>query len=467
MPATRLTIPSAYQTLGFPTPKRDRFGMRNDPIYLAARPIDGGFEYVLVHSRPLTGQTLFFFLKEASGEYGIHGMRKHVAGSYSLYETRPPYEFYNPDDAEFNYRQHRFHDRVGKYGIGEQFTAFEREACPDWVRVTDDDSIDSVFAVLRRTWIIRDMRETAAWQIDKWKQEIPKTPPWWGAEMIYKLIHKIHPTDELEDIWRTYRGRNNYEPFGKALGEYIDSISEDAAVDLVGNAYRQFPYAIRGSTNHTLANRLVIDLAGRQTWIEMPYVYAEIIKGNEVLQYPVPKVHFVDGTVVLSDENGTYARLGLGEGDDPSRLVPWSIEDFHLPDANYTNGLYPAVAWRVSRDGERTFLSHDETIQAVREAGIPVKGTPDSYLGKIMIRYFGASGEFEESPSERKWLKRMGLPGSDQKREIGMRELPVFIQLPQHQQDLLGSEFLMAAEATLLRNLGHEDTVAQPEPILL
>jgi hypothetical protein len=144
-----------------------------------------------------------------------------------------------------------------------------------------------------------------------------------------------------------------------------------------------------------------------------------------------------------------HAKLEFFESDLTPSGIDYRITEYKDPISTAIDGLHAAVAWRIHRDGTRKFLDYSETQAAVEAARVPITGQTDTYLGRMMIRYFRQHGELAEDASQEKWLPRMGLPGSSTQQFIRQRETPVWVSLPQHEDDLLGSAFVEGVEVSL------------------
>lgn len=446
----------------FPVPSFDKLGLAADALVVASTETETGQEFVLVHTRPFAGEALNYFLNNCSASSYSSTSRKHAQSTIKPLSVRRLSTQASADDRNFIKHEARLHQQGGKFGIGNTMRAFERDVRQDWQDAFDDPLTDSVYYPLFRTQVYADLSEAAGWQVGEWKAQMPNKPSWWGAEAVHKVLMHVAPTDKLEALSKSYWNNRHlaweqreqepegtqkaYEKFGQELSDYIDRLPQDVRDDIIGRAYSQLPGARQGSANHTLARRLIVDLAGQRHWIEMPYVYNTKPGATDELLFPEPEIEFVDCTVRLSDDNGTSVKLKVHSNDDATAPVKWSIDSYSLPATHYTSGRYPSVAWHVDRLGERVFYDQAATVRAAHEAGLPIQGTPDSYLGKLMIKYFGQEDEYQPSEPEMKWMTRMGLPGTNEKRDITIRELPVWIQLPQHQPDLLNSRFIKASE---------------------
>ncbi len=464
MSAERLRSVTVETEPGFPAPLRDRLGLATDPIHLSSRITPKGQEFVLVHSRPFSGAQMHMFLNSVAPytDYRANNRRIYdrlVNPTPNRVREKPRRGEPEEDFEDMLQRVHRATDETG---TGLAFSQFVAKVGREWTEALDDPNLDSVFVPLAALWCFRDLSATAHMQIEKWKELMPNKPERWGAEAVHNVLTHTSPNEQLEALREEYgRSRHEawqnreedpdgtekaYERFGQNLSLYLDGLSEDERVNLVGKAYSELPGARRGHANHTLARRLIVDLKGRQHWIEMPYVYDLKVGRTDKLVFPEPILDIDDATIGISDKKGTSVKLEFADTGDDFEPQPWSIREYTLPESSYVNGRYPAIAWRVDRDGNKSFLSHSETATAVLEAGIPIRGIADSYLGKLLVRYFRQRGEQVESEADGKWLTRMGLPDSDSTRPITDRELPVWIQLPQHQPDLLSSQFIQAAE---------------------
>lgn len=131
------------------------------------------------------------------------------------------------------------------------------------------------------------------------------------------------------------------------------------------------------------------------------------------------------------------------EGVSWSSLLP---EKYEFPQLAYRVGLFAVSAWSKDENGVRSFHDHSTTAEAAQAARLPIQGQPDSYLGKLMVRYFSEPGEFAPRV-DGAWAFRVGLVPGGKKNKISIRELAPWIQLPMHQPDLVNSSFIQAAEA--------------------
>lgn len=439
----------------FPQPPQDKLGLAKDAFFIASQPHEDGQEFVLVHPRPFMGQSLNFFL-DNEAPYKTGSLPRQSFIEENVYSRLSPEKETTVHSDDFEQRLHRLHRHIGRQGIGIAFIAFYEEMYSSWANAFQDGQTDSVYFPLNHAQIYGDFRAYTQWQVEQWKRQMPVQPVWWGAEAIRKLLEMIAPTDRLAEITAGYHNTRRsadegYVKLGHALIRYLEELPGEAADDLVGNALARLPYASKGSANHTLARRLIIDLAGKRHWIEMPHVYDIKLGSTDELQFPEPSVEFSGETVTIFDENGVSVELECEEDDDPSRPMKWSICKYTLPTSNYRQGQYPAVAWKRDTNGQRTFLNQADTVEIVRSAGIPIQGSPDSYLGKLLVRHFRQEQEYKESALTKTWQTEMSLLGRNgAKRRITIRELPVWIQLPQHQQDLVNSHFIRAAETLLV-----------------
>lgn len=429
----------------FPMPAEDRLGLATDALLVASTETESGQDFIALHTRPFAGEALNVYLSMCAPAGNRNTRRAYTQVIHEPLEVHGKGSYESDADREFIRRQAKLHHSVGGFGIGVAMRAFEQEVRQDWHDALEDHQTDAVYYSLLRTDIYRDISVAAQWQIDQWKSQTTVQPQWWGAEAIYELLQSIAPTERLSELFAPYgKNRAEYEAFGGSIRDYLGSLAPDVRDDVVGRAYSRLPGARTGSANHSHAQRLIVDSARQRHWIELPR------SQNGGSLFVEPTVGFEDnGTIRISSEDGVSVRLRIHESADDTAPATWAVGDYTLPGNYYESGRYPAVAWHVSAEGDRVFYDQADTVRVAREAGLPVRGTPDSYLGKLLLKYFGQPGEYQPSEPEMKWLKEMGLPGSDSKRSITPRELPVWIQLPQHQPDLLNSAFIQASEAVV------------------
>ena len=100
-------------------------------------------------------------------------------------------------------------------------------------------------------------------------------------------------------------------------------------------------------------------------------------------------------------------------------------------------GLCPALAWEGGES--RRFLAPDEAAGALDAAGVTLPGAADDYLGRALLLL--AHRDVAAS-----WRTMMSLGGPTKIRKITGREFPVWVDLPQHQPDLLASPVLERVE---------------------
>ncbi|HSW47861.1 MAG TPA: hypothetical protein VLG67_02160 [Candidatus Saccharimonadales bacterium] len=417
----------------FPPPMRDRLGLAKDPIYLSSRQTQEGQEFVLVHSRPFLGEAMHTFLNTVAPYRKTHWNRRHAAGNFTPAEDE--HHLIHEPGREASDREEAMHRRVGKYGIGTEYIKFGKEVRRDWAKAFEDPETDTVFTPLSSLIAIADFKAFRDWQISQW---LPDTPDYEGSS-------RSRPRWVADMINGIYSSRHLYATYDQNIRNFIASLDEAERDNLVGRALSGFE---KPGFSHWHAHNLVLDLAGQRHWYSPLYKYGGFHVGlTDELEYPIPTIEF-DGSnfVTISNDENVYVKLRFGEPEDATSQSPWTIESYKLPESYYELGRFAAVAWRINQDGQREFFDQQATVEAARNADIPILGVPDSYLGKILLRYFRQPGEYEESPAERKWLKEVGLPGSPIKRPITQRELPVWMQKEEHQQDLLNSQFLQAAE---------------------
>ena len=102
-------------------------------------------------------------------------------------------------------------------------------------------------------------------------------------------------------------------------------------------------------------------------------------------------------------------------------------------------GLCPALAWEGGPG--RRFLAPDEAAGALDAAGV-APGVADDYLGRglLLLAHRDVAAA---------WKPMMSLGGPTKIRKITGREFPVWVDLPQHQPDLLASPVLDRVEQLL------------------
>ena len=433
----------------FPLPADDSLGLAADKLLVAATYTDAGQKFVAVHTRPFAGESLNFFLHQCAASSYSNNSRISTQSSIEPLNVRRLSPHASEDDRAFIKEEARLHYQIGGYGIGASVRAFERDVRTGWQEALDDPLTDSVYSPLLRAQVFTDLSEAARWQIGEWKARIPKEPTWRGAAAVHEVLTHVAPTKELEAIKAKYSWRSSEEAylrFGRELCGYLDRLPQEESENIIGKAYSQLADVRQYGAHHTQANQMVLSMSDKKSWMEIPLAVGDLSDATDEPLFPEPTIEFVGGSVQISDDKDTSVKLNIREEGNLTAPVEWSISAYTLPPAYYANGRFAVVAWQTDRRGEREFCNQEDTVRAVQEAGLPIEGHPDSYLGKLLVKYFEQEGEYQSSVPGQKWLTSMGLPGSDQQRKITVRELPVWIQLAQHQQDLLASEFVRAAE---------------------
>jgi hypothetical protein len=100
-------------------------------------------------------------------------------------------------------------------------------------------------------------------------------------------------------------------------------------------------------------------------------------------------------------------------------------------------GLCPVVAWQSAP--VRRFLTREERAKMLAQAGVPLPGVADGYLGLGLLLL--ANPDLAAS-----WQTMMSLGGVTKIRKMTGREFPVWVDLPAHQPALLASPVLARAE---------------------
>jgi hypothetical protein len=432
MSAERIKSLTVEAEQGFSAPIEDRLGLARDPMYLSSRKTTEGQEFVLVHSRPFLGESMLTFFNMVAPARHTNWNRRHAASTFSPAEDR--HHLMDEPGREAPDRQEDMHRRKSKYGIGAEYIKFGQEVRRDWAKAFKNPETDTVYTPLSSLIPIADFKAFRDWQISQW---LPDSPDYQGSSG----RRPRWVADMLSGIY----GRHLYATHDQSIRDFIESLDEAGRDTLVGHALSKYE---NPGFSHWGAHNLVLDLAGQRHWFNPLYKYGGFHVGlTDELEYPVPTIEF-DGEslVTISNDENVHVKLRFGKPVDATSQSPWTVESYKLPESYYKDGRYAAVAWRTSHDGHREFLDQQATVEAARNADMPILGVPDSYLGKILLRYFRRPGEYEESKAERKWLREMGLPGSPNKRHITQRELPVWMQKEEHQQDLLVSNFIQAAE---------------------
>lgn len=437
---------------GFPAPMRDRLGLARDPIHLSSRTTPAGQEFVLVHSRPLLGESMVTFLDSVVPHSDRGNMyRRRMRSIYAFGDLPSGYDVSKDPPSIGQTDIHALHKGARSGEIGEAIRAFDTDVHREWVQVLSDPSHDSVFAPLPGMMVFGDFSQKAKSTIDGWKAMLKEEDPERDTRQLLDVLSEIAPTDGLRKIKSHYR--NIYKDFaklGQDLANYLDNLSDDDKENIAGMALSRYGSK---SLYQPGVYRLIVDLSTKRYWYDKPTHYfeeADYDFSPKRKNLPMDsEIAVTDkGKIVISDDRtGVSIEVDSKDGPDPLKPLRWEITSQTLPDNSKRSGRYAAVAWRVDGLGGREFLTHAETTAAVLDSDVQIEGAPDSYLGKLLLRYFRQPGEQEESTVGRKWLSEMGLPGSTSgKRKIRLQELPAWIQLERHQGDLLNSNFITAAE---------------------
>jgi hypothetical protein len=103
-------------------------------------------------------------------------------------------------------------------------------------------------------------------------------------------------------------------------------------------------------------------------------------------------------------------------------------------------GLSPVLAWQT--EPVRRFLAADELTAALAETRLALPGIADGYLGRGLLL-------LADPALAVSWQTRMALGGVTKVRNITGREFPAWVDLPDHQANLLGSPLLGRVERLL------------------
>jgi hypothetical protein len=150
--------------------------------------------------------------------------------------------------------------------------------------------------------------------------------------------------------------------------------------------------------------------------------------------YSLPDAPFP--SILLREHEG--APRGMGEAY--ARFVAQARPQWLAALQGTGPGLCPVVAWQTAH--ARRFTVFDEWIRALDQAGMPLRGVPDTYLGRGLLLL--AHPILADS-----WETLMSLGGVTKARKITGREFPVWVDLPAHQPALLASPLLAKAERLL------------------
>lgn len=436
------------QTESFPLPIRDSLGLANDPIHIAAIETHEGNGFAVAHSRPFMGESMLTLLNSVAPYRHTHWNRRHAANTFEPVEER--WHAMDRPGREYAEVREAMHSGSGKHGIGAAYRAFGSEVRHEWAETFLEPSTDAVYAPLSGLKAYPDFTTVRDHQLAAW---VPENPDYEGfdrhrPQKISQMLNSRNVCGP-ETAWSD----RDYAVHDRLLKEFFDGLSEDEKDDVVGKALSSHE---KPGVSHWPANNLVLDLTGQRLWYTPQYEYGGFNVGlTDQLQFPVPSVTFGDSRhATIYDDSGVAVKLKFDEPAAAGLPSSWTIENYTLPQHYYTEGRYAAIAW-LQDQGESQpvrFLDQSETVDAVRQTDMPIAGTPDSYLGRALIRYFRQPGEYVEqpgAPADQKWVTLMGLPGSASKREITQRELPVWLRMPQHQPDLLNSQFLQTLPEVL------------------
>lgn len=448
-----------------PEPVQDHLGLRLDPIYMAKGEDDQGEVFVAVHSRPFEGGPLHMLIEEVMPVKHTHWVRKHSSSILKFPDNADlgPYE---DGSQSHNNKMQRIHSaREGASAIGDTYVKFSRDARRSWVDRLAVEDADAVYAPLTRMRIIDDFPPFADASIERWvddKLEIivgdigEFTLPGLNKVLTQKYIDRISQTrsgsTHWADVQMIQEGPAWFDD-REQLVAYLGSLNEQERTDLVG----QFTAAYSWEHGRSRpANRLLVDPSNADYWYHAPQVYDPNIETPagigmimDETQHPFPDIELRDDRTMTISHGAMYADFEFFDSERTSSGLDYRVTSYKDHEGAAQNGMHPGVAWRQLSDGSREFFDFDTTQRLVEEARIPVEGSVDTYLGKIMLRYYRQEGELEEDVGGQKWLSRMGLPGTDRKVPILQREVAVWTSLPQHASDLLSTEFVEGVELSL------------------
>jgi hypothetical protein len=175
----------------------------------------------------------------------------------------------------------------------------------------------------------------------------------------------------------------------------------------------------------SLAGERLTDYLGRVAPFGCP------VPGSLIRAYSLPDAPFPS---VLLEEHDA-APDGIGESYN--RFLSHARRLWLAALAEIGPGLCPLVGWQTAP--VRRFLTPDERVAALSEAGVILAGVPDGYLGLGLLLL--ANPDLAAS-----WPTLMSLGGVTKIRKITGREFPVWVDLPAHQPALLASPVLSQVE---------------------
>ena len=155
------------------------------------------------------------------------------------------------------------------------------------------------------------------------------------------------------------------------------------------------------------------------------------VPGSLIRAYSLPDAPFP--SILLQEHND--APDGIGEAYN--RFLSHARHPWLAALAETGPGLCPVLAWQSVP--VRRFLTPDERVGALTEAGVALPGVADGYLGLGLLLL--ANPDLAAS-----WQTLMSLGGVTKARKITGREFPVWVDLPAHQRALLSSPVLVQVE---------------------
>lgn len=296
--------------------------------------------------------------------------------------------------------------------IGYHYREFVEENLDAWVNSLENKEGDSLFFAFLHLMFIN---------------EAALAPQFFSRRM--RRLSGKNYTHEVIRTGLQYEGGEPFCRFLKTQPEFTGQ--EGGSIDgMKTDELHKRLYAIPHDRRVVIAKEFLKQVP-REEW--NGFVFTHLIESNHILIDPKQQRVWQKGNsrieisfphesrVTLSDGKGNALQVDtFGDGAEP---LSWKVFRYEFSAFYQSQGLYPLIAWEKTEEGKRRFLSQHEVFTLPLQRG-------DVFLGRVLAAYFS-----REIVGQ--WPTKMSLRGGHYKNYIMAAQLPVWVSLDNHAQQLL------------------------------